>query len=257
MMEELKNPEDAEVFFKDWQESLIWSCLQGIMGKIYVDSLSNSTAAMAILGDFCYFAGIPNKELVQTKPQDCDKNFVIMVPQSQAWGQMIETCYGEKAKKIHRYAIKKEMDLSIFNQKKLQTAVDKLSTDYTLQMINESLFYQLKKIPWAVDFVSQYETYDKYETYGLGVVVLKQNEVIAGASSYSGFLDGIEIEIITKEEHRQKGLAYVCASKLILECIKRKWYPSWDARTKISVALAKKLGYHFSHEYVAYDIYDY
>ena len=55
----------------------------------------------------------------------------------------------------------------------------------------------------------------------------------------------------------RKGLAYACGAKLILECIKNGLYPSWDAQNKWSVALAEKLGYHFSHEYIAYEIIGY
>ena len=65
------------------------------------------------------------------------------------------------------------------------------------------------------------------------------------------------LEKILTEHHRRKGLAYRCAAKLILECLKQNLYPSWDARTKISVALAEKLGYEYGHEYVAYDINNY
>lgn len=81
--------------------------------------------------------------------------------------------------------------------------------------------------------------------------------LIAGASSYSRYDKGIEIEIDTREDHRRKGLAYVCGAKLILECLEEGLYPSWDAQNKWSVALAEKLGYHFSHEYVAYEIMGY
>ena len=31
-------------------------------------------------------------------------------------------------------------------------------------------------------------------------------------------------------------------------------YPNWDAANKMSVGLAEKLGYHFSHEYVVYKV---
>ena len=82
-------------------------------------------------------------------------------------------------------------------------------------------------------------------------------EIVAGASSYSSYKEGIEIEIVTKEGYRKQGFAYRCAAKLIVECLQRNLYPSWDARTRISVALAEKLGYVYSHEYVAYDINNY
>lgn len=82
----------------------------------------------------------------------------------------------------------------------------------------------------------------------------KDGELVAGASSYSRYDKGIEIEIDTREDQRRKGLAYVCGAKLILECLDKGLYPSWDAQNTWSVALAEKLGYHFSHEYVAYEI---
>lgn len=85
-------------------------------------------------------------------------------------------------------------------------------------------------------------------------MVLKDGELAAGASSYSTYREGIEIEIDTREDHRRKGLAYQCGAKLILECLKRDLYPSWDAPNKWSAALAEKLGYRFSHEYIAYEI---
>ena len=48
-------------------------------------------------------------------------------------------------------------------------------------------------------------------------------------------------------------MAYICGAKLILECLDRGWYPSWDAQNLWSVALAQKLGYRFDHEYVVYE----
>jgi len=88
----------------------------------------------------------------------------------------------------------------------------------------------------------------------LGAVVLKNGELVAGASSYSRYREGIEIEVDTRKDHRRKGLAYVCGARLILECLERGLYPSWDAQNMWSVELAKKLGYHFSHVYTAYEI---
>ena len=82
-------------------------------------------------------------------------------------------------------------------------------------------------------------------------------KLVCGASSYTVYNKGIEIEIDTKEGYRRKGLALVCASKIILECLSRELYPSWDAANRESVALAEKLGYHFDNEYVTYAITDF
>lgn len=238
---------------ENWNETLIWSCLQGIMGEIHTNSAED--AAMAILGDFAFYAGNPSEELIRFKPESCKQDFIIMVPQNDAWAQLIEKFYGDKAKKVTRYAIKKEQD--IFNTVELEQAILSLPDGYELKMLEEQEYNMCQNNGWANDLVSQYKDYDTYKELGLGVVALKDGELAAGASSYSTYNEGIEIEIDTREDHRRKGLAYACGAKLILECLKKGLYPSWDAQNKWSVALAEKLGYHFSHEYTAYEIMGY
>ena len=101
--------ENIQKIFKNWNETIIWSCLQGIMGEIHTNL--SEDAAMAILGDFAFYAGNPSEELVKYKPESCKQDFIIMVPQNAGWAELIEKCYGDKAKKVTRYAIKKEMDI--------------------------------------------------------------------------------------------------------------------------------------------------
>lgn len=242
-----------ENFFENWDETIIWSCMQGIMGEVHVNSAED--AAMAILGDFVFYAGNPSEELVRFKPESCRNDFIIMVPQNEIWAELIEKCYGDKAKKVVRYAIKKEKN--IFDTEKLGQAILNLPDGYELKMIEEAEYHMCRNSDWAKDLVSQYEDYVTYKVLGLGVVALKDGELVSGASSYSTYREGIEIEIDTRKDQRRKGLAYACGAKLILECLKKGLYPSWDAQNKWSVALAEKLGYHFSHEYAAYEIMGY
>ena len=68
---------------------------------------------------------------------------------------------------------------------------------------------------------ANYESYSQYKEYGLGVCILTGGEVVAGISSYSGYgrrsdenlgcHGGIEIEVVTREDYRRKGLAYIGA----------------------------------------------
>lgn len=254
MIFETKQTEKAAPLFDGWQETLIWSCLQNVMGTLYVDSLEDPASAMILLGDFCFLAGRPSRELAGYQPwrdrENPNRSGIILVPQNEKWAAVIEDCYKEQAEKVTRYAIKKEP--GIFNRAHLQAAVDTLPEGYTLKMMDQELFWRCRQLQWCRDWVWQYPDYALYEKHGLGVVVMKDGQPVSGASSYSGYLEGIEVEIVTREDHRRKGLAYVCGAKLILECIKRGWYPSWDAQNKWSAALAEKLGYHFDHEYTAY-----
>lgn len=79
---------------------------------------------------------------------------------------------------------------------------------------------------------------------------------MSGESSYTIFKDGIENEVDTHEDYINKGLAYLCCCKLILEFLARNIYPSWDAHNKVSLNLSKKLGYNFDKEYDEYEIYN-
>jgi hypothetical protein len=97
-------------------------------------------------------------------------------------------------------------------------------------------------------------TNDEYDKLGLGSVITHNADIVCGASSYTVYNEGIEIEIDTKKEYPRKGLALVCASRIILESLNRDIYPSWDSANRASVSLAEKLGYHLESEYVTYAI---
>ena len=88
------------------------------------------------------------------------------------------------------------------------------------------------------------------------MVILKDGMSVAGASSYTRYRDGIEIEVDTVPAERRKHLATVACSALILDCLDEGLYPSWDAQNLNSVRLAEKLGYEFDHEYVVYEVRD-
>ena len=55
--------------FDSWEETIIWSCLQGVMGGVYTND--EEDAAMAILGDFVFYAGKPSEEVVRFKSENC------------------------------------------------------------------------------------------------------------------------------------------------------------------------------------------
>ncbi len=250
MVYEMTEPGAAASLFEGWQETLIWSCLQGVMGRIYADSRQMPVSAAALLGDFCFFAGEPDRRLLSCGPAGA--GFRIMVPQNEEWAALMEDCFGERARRVVRYALKKEPE--VFCTEDLLRAAEALPRGYCLKMMDEELFAYCGSLDWCRDWVSQYKDYAMYRKFGLGAVILRDGEPVSGASSYSGYLGGIEIEIDTREDCRRRGLAHVCGARLILECLKRGWYPGWDAQNKGSLALAQKLGYHFSHEYAAYEV---
>ena len=142
----------------------------------------------------------------------------------------------------------------MFDPGKLRANLEKLPQGFTLEPIDEGLYHALLELDWARDFCAQFGSWEEYAAHGCGFVAIKDGQVAAGASSYTWYRGGIEIEIDTKAEYRRQGLALCCASALPLHCLERGLYPSWDAATPISVAVAEKLGYHFSHAYPCLEI---
>lgn len=248
----LDSPENAASLFEGWEETLIWACLEKTMGRIYGDNRENPASAAAVLGDFCFFAGRPHRELALFRPEGKAREFMILIPQNEEWASVIQECYRENSRRIQRYALKKEPD--VFSESDLKKAAEHLPQDYSLRMIDREIYDWCKEQQWSKDLVSQYPDYECYREYGLGVMALKDGIPVSGASSYSSYPGGIEIEIDTRKEYRRQGLAFACGARLILECLQRGLYPSWDAQNEGSLALARKLGYHFDHAYTAFEI---
>lgn len=246
MVYELKDTSKVKELFAGWQETLIYSCLQNVMGKIYVTDTEDPMSAFAFVGCFGFFAGELDRELVIHKPD----GFVIMIPQNEEWAALIEECY-PSAKRVSRYAIKKDTEYDV---DMLRMQISKLPPEYELKQIDSDIYDKCLGDPATADFVSAFENKEQYLKIGKGMVIIKDGKIVAGASSYTRYDEGIEIEVDTVESERRKHLATIACSALILKCLEEGLYPSWDAHNMHSVHLAEKLGYEFDHEYAAYEI---
>lgn len=248
MIYELQNTDKVKHLFEGWEETLIYSCLQKVMGKVYVTDMENPKSAFAFVGCFGFFAGEPDRELVLNKPD----GFVIVTAQTEMWEQLIEESF-PSAKRVSRYAIKKNTS---FDRSLLEKNLQMLPEGYELKKIDADIYDQCLRNPVTADFVSSFENKEQYLSIGRGMVITKDGSIVAGASSYTRYKEGIEIEVDTVAEERRKHLATIVCSALILNCLDDGLYPSWDAQNMNSVHLAEKLGYEYDHEYTAYELAD-
>lgn len=136
----------------------------------------------------------------------------------------------------------------------LQNNLKKLPVGYELKRIDAEIYDQCPESPATADFVAAFESKEKYLQMGRGIVITKNGRIVSGASSYTRYKEGIEIEVDTIECERRKHLATIACSALILNCLEEGLYPSWDAQNIHSVHLAEKLGYKLDYEYIAYEI---
>lgn len=240
-------------FFDGVEETLIWSCLNGEMGEAWADRLENPTAVRILTADFAFIAGSSKSpsayELV--KNINVSGGFCLLWVSDEHWAALVESAYQENAKRITRYAFYKD---TVFDRERLQTLRDSLPEGYHLAPFDHRLYDFSLQNPWSRDFCSNFKNADDYLSRGIGTAALFGDELVGGASSYTVYKGGIEIEIDVREDHRRKGLATACAADLILRCLDCGLYPSWDAANLMSVGLAKKLGYHFKEEYPVYEL---
>ncbi len=242
----LEDTSKVREIFAGWEDTCVWSCQQKVMGTILVTDTEAPKSAIAVVGCFAFCAGEPDRELLEGKPA----GFFIMVPENEAWSASLEECFPD-CKRVTRYAIRKDTQ---FDRARLEQYRQMLPDGYELRKIDGELYDLCLTDPETASFVACFESKEQFLTLGRGFVILREGRIVSGASSYSRYLEGIEVEVATVREERQKGLARVCCAALILQCLSEGLYPSWDAHNPISVHLAETLGYRFSHEYPAYEV---
>jgi RimJ/RimL family protein N-acetyltransferase len=237
------------------EEVTLYACIKGYMGRVWADSRKNPRCAMAWIGDFCYLIGecvSEQEENLLRLLEEHIKNKIIIC-NTEEWRSLLdhlEKKYPDSFKSFLRYAMigKKEW----FDKEKLSHWATAIEPEFTATRIDASIYPITQQQYWTTDFCSNFASEEDFFRFGIGYVVMKDNEIIAGASTYSYDGERLEITIETKEEYRKKGLALACASKLILESLDKDIFPRWDAANLTSVALAEKLGYRYTLEYAVY-----
>lgn len=247
-MVRLDNPACAAPLFDGWDETMIWSVLQGKMGTAYADDAAVPRAARLDIADFCFLAGEPQETLLADLPGAV---FCILVPRTAAWAALIRRICGAAAKSITRYAFAKP---TRFDAAVLRGQMSRMPDGFSLHPIDDALYCALRQSDWGQDLVRQFADEQDYAARGVGMAVLHAGEPVCGASSYTVYNGGIEIEMDTAPAFRRRGLARACAAALILECLRREWYPAWDAANPESAHLAQTLGYGEPCAYTAYEI---
>lgn len=223
------------------------SVLDGLMGEAYTDNLENPTIAYLLVRQYCFINGDSRSELakqvLKTIPKTCKR-----IIANNNWNDIIESTYNE-FEKSKRYSLKKEGN--IFNKQQLKEFSEILNSKYEIKEIDEEIY---KLIKADDEDPKQMKITDDYMNKGIGVCCFRDNEIVGICSSNIIYKDGIEINIRVKEGYKHKGIGTAMASKLILMCLEKGIYPSWDAANLTSLELAKKLGYNYDSEYTIYKI---
>ncbi len=228
-------------------DNIIDAVIQGYHGKLYADDLTNSKLAMVVCKDIVYIAGEINEDYKEIILAHIPIGGELHV--SEVWHDYLVRS-GVKLKKFTRYA----MDHQTINSHSLNTIIDHQPKDVEVVFIDEAIYHQLLEEPWGSSLVENFTDYKAFNKYALGYVVKKNHQIVSGTSSFAKFNGGLEIEVVTKRNHRQKGYAKLSAAYFIKTCLEKELIPHWDAANKVSVQLAKCLGYSFKRSYEVFEV---
>lgn len=251
---------DAAKLFGHWPETILWSVLQEKMGCMYVDNPEKPASAAAVLGDFVFLAGTPSADLIRfTAELEYPLQMCIYMPQNAAWEQEIEGVLGihgpDKLRKVTRYATSKDpADLQRPEVlERLRQMASAVPRHFEIKEFDEETFEIAREEYWSRSQAVQFRDYEEFREHGVGFAAFLGSIMAAGASTYSYYDSGIEVQIDTDTGFREMGLAQCCGARLILKCLEKGIYPSWDAHNRQSLALAQKFGYEPAGEYTAYE----
>ena len=247
------NKKDIEPLFQSTTQTIIQAYFEGNIGFAYADNLLRPTTVVINTGCFFFLAGKPNPDMLYYIPKVYSDNYAILVPIDDIWQNLIENVYRNNYEKITRYSF---YTPKVFDIHKLQLIISKLPKNYQLKAIEEKDYQQIINLEWAKDLCKNFSSYLDFEKSGLGFIILKDNVIVSGASSYLAYNNSIDIEVDTIVEERRKGLALISSAKLILACLNRQISPNWDAHNKPSLKLAIELGFLLNQPYSAYIVWN-
>ena len=238
-----------------WDNNFVKICLEGRIGEIYANDPEAPSAAMFRVNEIILFGGEPDREIAKFVPPTYKTHFALMSAKDddERWYSLIEDVYGERATRIRRYATAVN-SFDDFDLEYLKEASAALPDGYETVPIDETLYNFCKNDGDFSDFVAQYPTWEEFDRRAIGFICLYHGEPASGISTFADYEGTIELELATKPAHRRRGLAAAVSARIVLECVRRGLYPSWDAANVASLNLSYRFGYHLDHEYTAYEI---
>lgn len=241
-------------FFEGIQDSMVIACLQGYNGDAYVMSWDKPQAALIVSAEYSFFGGDPESVdagyLVENffDVAGTDSSTAIFPDNRPEWEQTLMACKANNPESVPRYGIvQKDYDFDI---EMLKAYAESLPEGYEMKDFDEELYDLAMSEKWSAEFCEGFSSAEDFLERGIGVAAVRDGKLVGGISTQTVYDGGAELQLATREDHRQKGLALACAAAIIIKCTERGMRPCWDAANLISKKIALKLGYEYKGEYI-------
>ena len=211
---------------------LYQAAMQGVFGKREQFSRGSITDAL-----FVYLDGEPEPESVARVDSRFRNRPLVCL--TDTWEEHIMAQYPDAA--VYRRTMMKPACRFILPEN------TELPEGYLLAGMDEAAFEQ-----HPFSHGENYPCWEAFQAEGSGAVVYDGDEIVAAASSFLSLEGEIELDVSTREAHREKGLAKACIARMLRDCMERGITVHWDAQNDISRHLAEKFGLETETAYSVY-----
>ena len=240
----------ASLFAGRWfDEAFIDSVFEGTQAaRIFVDNPDTPRAALLCRTYEYYIAGEPDvpqlRQFIAEAPEETQVfgELYGYCALSKEWERALLDDYSGQLRRIgrRRFRFDAAQQDSVSGRRTLPDDMNILSVDRSLALRIDAEV--LGDVPGIGFFMGGIEA---FEAQGFGRCVVHGDAIASVAHTGSVSSHYADIDIITAEPYRGRGLATLAAAACVEECLRRSLVPTWhtDTTNEASMATARKLGF--------------
>ena len=237
----------VDLFKKHRPNSLIETILEGNSGVVIVDDPDKPTLAQLAYRGSVVYGGDANHPLAEELVKDFPINRgVSSLP--KAWRDLVRSIHGDNITTLERMTFYTQY-LDVDHLQKLEQT---LSSTFEVRKIDIELATQITTTQNSA-FPHQmiyFNSVEDFVNHGVGYCILTDGKVVSVASSTDKISDnGIDVQIDTHPDFRNRGLATIVCATLLRYCLEHDIEPHWSTTTNDSRRVAEKLGYKYKDKY--------
>ncbi len=215
-------------------------------GFILADDADKPNVALSFMGGCIIYGGDENHALARALIRSMEvQPAILSYPEN--WAALILDEFKGKAKYETRY----HLPFASLDKERLFSIDLSTNDGYRVEKISEKLAERLKDDIGEEYQLYHYSSLKDFADKGCGFCITKGNEILSAAAAFLRSGNKVQIQVNTKQQYRQKGLATKTSASMLRYCLENGITADWDAANTYSRDLAYKLGY---TECISYDV---
>ncbi|OQP62175.1 GNAT family N-acetyltransferase [Niastella populi] len=217
------------------------SLLDGQSGKqisVVVDNVTDPKIAFIRYGTFGVLAGDATHDKAAALIQSIELPCAIQ-PSPEPWMNLLQYTYAEKLKKTERFSFTH----TFIEVAELNRIIEQNAGGYKVHEIDAATAQAMETDEWHKYHLSNYHSPDDFSANALASGIFIDGTPASVCSAALRCSYGIELNVITLPQFRNKGLAAIVSAATIKKAIEQNLVPHWDAANERSARLAMRLGF--------------